>query len=112
MPKPKAEICLYGCRSAGFDFLACTSYFAPSGESKVLFTPNGMEAPKLRYESCTEALWAALEDLLDYAIIGDGVIAVFAPGGERVAYATASELSGTSYGSMKWEAAPVMVIEL
>jgi len=100
-----AEICLYGCRSAGFDYLARTQ----GDDGRPVFTAHSQPDPtRLRYESPTECIFRAQRELVDAG--ARGTVAVYAPGGERVAYV---ELGAATYfGSMPWQAAPVYTLKV
>jgi hypothetical protein len=97
-----AEICLYGARRAGFDYLACYLHAATSR-----FTPNSQPDPtKLRYELLTDCIFRAQRELIDAGL--SGTVAVFAPDGERFAHVELGEC--TYFGSMPWQPAPVVTI--
>lgn len=98
--KPAAEICLYGSRSAGFDFLATTP-----ADGEVRFTADGMKADgRLRFDSLTEAVWTAV-DAIRGAGVAAGTVAIYAPSGEHVALADLRHVP--AFGDLKWQAAPV-----
>jgi hypothetical protein len=99
-----AEVCLYGARHVGFDYLACSS----SG-LYTRFTPNSQPDPtRLRYESLTDCIFRAQRELIEIGL--SGTVAVYEPGGERVAYVDLGAC--TYFGSMPWQPAPKITIEV
>ena len=92
--KLAASVCLYGARSAGFDYLGET----PDGSLWGMPSPDAF-----RFTSVTAALMAFRADLRDRGISA-GTVRVFAPGGER--YADHVLGSGAFYfGSLEWKSA-------
>lgn len=89
-----AEICLYGNREIGFDYLARTD----AG-----FTADSMPGTgePMRFESMTAAIWAADREL---APLAGRYVNIFAPGGER--YTEARLGSIPSAGSLAWVPVP------
>lgn len=93
---PAAEICLYGTSAIGIGYIARTSDGRMFG--------NG--AP-VAGRGATETVWLAVDQLRAAGVVA-GTVAIFAPGGERMAIAPISSVP--SYGSLTWQAAPVYVI--
>lgn len=93
-----AEICLYGTSQIGFGYIAAL----PDGR---MF---GDGSP-VRDRTATDAIWLAVDDVRGAGADG-GQVAIYAPGGERVAYAPL--WSVPSYGLLQWEAAPVYEISV
>lgn len=90
------EICLYGTSAIGIGWLA-------RGKETGLL---GNGEPKAE-RAATEAVWQAADALRAAGV--DGVVAIYAPGGER--YAVAHVANIPTYGSLAWRAAgPGVVI--
>lgn len=86
-----AEICLYGSREHGFDWLAAT-------ESEILGPrPDGMPRPE--YPTATDAVFAAATKLTDAGY--RGYAWVYEPRGELRALVDVSY--PCYYGDLKWE---------
>jgi hypothetical protein len=92
------DICFYGNRNVGFDFLATLN-----GE---IF---GQPSPEvLRFGTLTECLFTALRELRERG--ARGTVALYAPGGELCSSVKVGEF--VSWGSLKWTAAPVYVLSV
>ena len=96
---PTADICLYGNRTAGFDWLA-------SHNGRLI--EGGYDPERgLRFGTITESIWAAQDALTADGAEGD--VWIHAPGGELRARARLGEIP--SAGSLRWEAAlPAIII--
>lgn len=88
------EICLYG------NSATCGAGWLARGEK------TGLLGEPRKERSFTEAVWLAAEALRAAGV--DGVIAIYAPGGER--YAVANVRSVPSFGSLEWRAAAPGVV--
>lgn len=96
-----AEICFYGNRDSGFDFLALTA----AG-----FTAESQPSPEvLRFDSITDAFFRAVKSLEAADVGPDTEVAVFMPGGDRMARFVLAE-PPMGVGSLKTEPAPVYTI--
>lgn len=94
-----AEICLYGTSRVGHGYLARAAAYPGK--------MHGTGEPSLA-RGATSCVFLACDDLRR-AGCPDGIVRVFAPGGERMAEI---ELSNPPYyGDMKWQPAPMFVIE-
>lgn len=103
-----ADICLYGNHNTGAGWLASpTNDVKPAAGTRRPMLGNG---EPVRGRSCTEAVWLAADAIrnfrLGYGLKNKGTLAIFAPGGELVAYV---ELNGRvpAFGDLRWERAPV-----
>lgn len=86
------EICLYGSGLCGVGWLA-------RGES----TPLMGNGEPVNGRSLTEAAWQAAEALRSAGL--DGVVAIYAPGGDCVALARLGNVP--TFGSLNWRPAGV-----
>lgn len=92
------DVCFYGNRSVGFDFLATLN-----GE---IF---GQPSPEvLRFGTLTECLFTALRELGERG--ARGMVTLYAPGGELCSSLKVGEYA--SWGSLKWTAAPVFTLSV
>lgn len=93
-----AEIALYGTPQHGAGFIA----HGPGGH----IAGDGELRP---YWSMTEAVWMALSELR-VAGISEGIVRIFAPGGQLMAESEISKVG--YYGNLKWQRAPQYSIEV
>lgn len=96
--RPVAEVCLYGTSRIGAGWIAQT-------DAGLL----GNGEPKAE-RGFTEAVFQAVSEILERQPGLKGTLAIFAPGGERVAYADLNHPG--YYGDLKWAPAPVYTIDL
>lgn len=108
------QICLYGTRTAGFGYIASGLAKACEGGKLVELSTGavrlfGKGGEELKYESMTEALYAAQAALKEAKGKPGAEVTVFGPGGEMCATV---ELGGCqNIGELKWGPAPVYVFK-
>jgi len=95
LPEIAAEICLYGSTNAG--------WLARTRSGRMFGTGDPVEG-----RSFTEAVWLAV-DAITAELGGRGQVAIFAPGGERMAIVDIARRVPT-FGDMSWQRAPVYTI--
>jgi hypothetical protein len=93
------EVCLYGSSRDNGGY----GYIARAGDGKMF--GDGEPNPNLGLNS---AMWLGALDLADAG--HKGIVAVFAPGGQRVAYM--DNRNPKYYGDLAWERAPVYVLSM
>lgn len=94
-----ADICFYGCATAGYGWIASTNQ-RTHGTGELL------------YSSLTAALWDSTDQI--QKILGGSVnVRVFAPGGERVAtFNTHNRGALFCWGDLRWSPAPIVEISV
>ncbi len=75
LPAVVAEICMYGTRAHGFDYLArhAGGFTAGSWDSR----------GAMRFDSATILVWRAVDELREAGLVG--LVAIHTPDGERTA---------------------------
>jgi hypothetical protein len=94
-----AEICLYGTHATGAGWIAA----AHRDGVRHLLGDGAIH----RGRAFTEAVWMAC-GALEAVGVKCGTVAIFAPGGERVAYATLGYVP--CFGDLPWDVAPAVKI--
>lgn len=101
--KMVGSVCLYGTRDKGFGFLAAIEPIEGKG------VPELLGDGELRFEGLNDAFWAGM-NALDKRL-PQGLIAVFAPGGERMASCAIEDI-WPYYGALQWGPAPIFTIPI
>jgi len=91
-------LCLYGAQHCGYGYLLATFFDAK---------PHCSPDPKAT-RGLTDCLFQAADDLRSLGV-HEGILQIFAPGGERMAEVDLAR-GIPWYGDLKWEAAPVYVV--
>lgn len=92
------DACFYGNREIGFDFLVDL----PTG---IVGQPDPMQ---FRYQTLTEALFAALDVAM--ASKFEGIVRIFEPGGNRMSVVDLTVPCLPAWGQLFWTKAPVYIV--